>query len=104
MNFFKKNLRKKEGLYLINLCDEAFLNDLESGKFTILVGYLCSVEVICKESNLRITLKESNFNSKPFIKNYPVCALFTVRLHSCSSNELTTLKTLIYQLDAALEK
>lgn len=44
---------------------------------------------------------------KPFIKNYPVCALFTVRLHNgCSSSqsELTTLKTLIYQLDAALEK
>lgn len=44
---------------------------------------------------------------QPFSKNYPVCALFTVRLHNgCSSpqSELTTLKTLIYQLDAALEK
>lgn len=44
---------------------------------------------------------------KPFIKNFPICALFTVKYHSHSNNqfeELTTLKTLIYQLDAALEK
>lgn len=41
------------------------------------------------------------------MKNYPVCALFTVRLNNGCSNssyEITTLKTLIYQLDAALEK
>ncbi|CAF0720499.1 unnamed protein product [Brachionus calyciflorus] len=73
-----ENLRKKEGLDFINVNDADFINELESGKFTIL----------------------------PFLKNYPVCALFTVRLNngcSSSSYELTTLKTLIYQLDAALE-
>lgn len=32
-----QNLRKKEGLFTINLSDEAFIKDLESGKFTILV-------------------------------------------------------------------
>lgn len=78
-----ENLRKKESLYSINLCDEAFMRELEFGKFTIL----------------------------PFLKNYPVCALFTVKLHSAQQNttpnahtsDSTTLKVLIYQLDAALE-
>lgn len=73
-----ENLRRKEGLDFININDIEFLNELESGKFTIF----------------------------PFLKNYPVCALFTVRLNNGCSNssyELTTLKTLIYQLDAALE-
>ena len=31
------NLRRKENLHLINLADKNFLNDLESGKFTVLV-------------------------------------------------------------------
>ena len=68
-------LRKKEGLDLIHLNDEKFNKELESGKFTIL----------------------------PFLKSYPVFALFTVRLHNTSSNELSTLQSLIYQLDAVLE-
>ncbi len=34
-----KNLRKKESLYSINLCDEAFIRELEFGKFTILVSF-----------------------------------------------------------------
>lgn len=75
-----ESLRKKESLYSINLCDEAFIKELEFGKFTIL----------------------------PFVKNFPVCALFTVKLHTVPNNTLhandsTTLKVLIYQLDAALE-
>ena len=38
LNIFKsQNLRKKEGLESINLKDEEFIKDLESGKFTILV-------------------------------------------------------------------
>jgi tyrosine-protein phosphatase non-receptor type 9 len=75
-------LRKREGLDFIDLNDPEFIENLNSGKFTVL----------------------------PFVKNHPVCALFTVKLHnphssssSSSLNELTTLKTLIYQLDAALE-
>ncbi len=31
-------LRRKENLHLINISDRTFTNDLESGKFTILVG------------------------------------------------------------------
>jgi hypothetical protein len=40
------------------------------------------------------------------MKNFPITAMFTVRLHNRtnSKNESTILKTLIYQLDAALEK
>jgi tyrosine-protein phosphatase non-receptor type 9 len=73
-----ETLRQKEDLHSIDLNNKEFINDLESGKFTIL----------------------------PFVRNEPVCALFTVRLHSSPSNEqnnLITLKTLIYQLDGALE-
>ncbi|RMZ94997.1 tyrosine- phosphatase non-receptor type 9 [Brachionus plicatilis] len=73
-----ENLRRKECLDFVDIDDDDFISELHSGKFTIL----------------------------PFLKNYPVCALFTVRLNNGCSNpsyELTTLKTLIYQLDAALE-
>ena len=35
--FLYQHLRKKEGLHYIDLGDEEFLSDLETGKFTILV-------------------------------------------------------------------
>jgi len=71
-----ESLRRKENLHLIHLNDKNFIADLDSGKFTIL----------------------------PFIRDQPVCALFTVRLHCQNpANELITLQSLIYQLDAALE-
>lgn len=73
-----ESLRKHESLYSINICDESFIRELEFGKFTIL----------------------------PIVKNFPLCALYTVKLNNTtptSSSDSTTLKVLIYQLDAALE-
>jgi hypothetical protein len=41
INLYKSHdyLRRKENLHLININDRTFLNDLESGKFTILVTW-----------------------------------------------------------------
>jgi tyrosine-protein phosphatase non-receptor type 9 len=94
-------LRRKESLNLININDPIFLKDLETGKFTILV--------ISSFFTLAFDLTPINFGfvnfMQPFLYDYPVCALFTVNLHVPSeTTELTTLKTLIYQLDGALEK
>lgn len=133
MIYFKnklKSLRKRESLDCINLNDEDFLQDLQSGKFTILVFENKFILNKCEQffnqflfvwRNVRIKARSFTFLfifykinqkfcfsfKKPFVKNYPVCALFTVKLHSnksTPSSELITLKTLIYQLDAALEK
>lgn len=107
--YFFKNLRRKECLDFIDIDDDDFISELHSGKFTILV---CFYNIFLKKlkrlfsSNIEFMLIFF-LNLKPFLKNYPVCALFTVRLNNGCSNpsyELTTLKTLIYQLDAALEK
>ena len=69
----------------------------------VLINWQLSFEP-CKKSCLIV---RRFFSPKPFVKNQPVCALFTVRLHTSSgaqNSELITLKTLVYQLDAALEK
>ena len=47
-----ETLRKKEDLYNINLSDELFIKDLETGKFTILVKFII------------ITINNNNNNKK----------------------------------------
>jgi hypothetical protein len=81
------------------LNDEKFVKELESGKFTVLVKFLFLLL-----THAIIKLSRSSIYFKPFLKNSPVFALFTVKLHSTTSHELSTLQSLIYQLDAVLEK
>lgn len=54
--FLKKHLRKKEGLDWINLSDDEFNRDLETGKFTVLVIFsiLRNFNIILRKNKLNL--------------------------------------------------